>query len=111
MVAPCGERQQEKTGDQVVLLLIPRESRELVEALLSDADLQQILIRLQARVQPYERKQRPPAEEHEHEEDRSVNPQPADQIPERSEGKRPPVEAQSRRERLVVQGRHGVFLA
>src|SRR5258708_14000712 len=109
MVAPCGERQQEKTGDQVVLLLIPRESRELVEALLSDADLQQILIRLQARVQPYERKQRPAAEEHEHEEYRSVNPQPADEIPERSEAKRPPVEAQSRRERRAGKSPHGGF--
>src|SRR5713226_9094298 len=111
MVVTCGKSQQKQKGAQAAHLLIPRESGGLGEALLSDAGLQEILIRHQTRVQPNERKQRPATKEYEREEDRGVNPHPADEIPERPKGESPPIEAQSRGKRLVVQGRHGVFLA
>src|SRR5437867_3503554 len=84
--------------------------RSLVVASPRDAGVQEILLCLQARVQPHEGDQNPPAEEDDGEEDRGVHPEALGQIPTRAQKQRPPVDMKPGWQGLVIQGGQGIVL-
>jgi len=56
-----------------------------VEAVLGDAELQQVLVGFQAGINPNERDQQAAADESETEQDQAVHPQALGQVPDRTE--------------------------